>query len=445
MKTKVLLSVLAVFLMLTSFSQNTPFYFSFTAVDSEAYVPLDSIKIMNGTQGEDTTLYWPDTVLSVFYVGIHGISGEGNAFQLFRNYPNPVTNQTNVSLYVPERDVVNISVTDLTGKLILAFGETLDQGLHSFSFSPGPGTLYFLAARWRGISHGIKILHPDNHSYGQCRLDYLGCKGSSPGLRTAGVIQNFTFNAGDALLCIGYAAGLQSGITDSPDASGSYTFQFATNIPCPGIPTVIYEGQVYNTIQIFSQCWIKENMNAGTMVPGTQEMADNGILEKYCHSNVSDSCTKYGGLYQWGEMMQYDTLEGSQGICPPGWHLPTDEEWKVLEGSVDSQYGIGNGIWDLSGLRGFDAGKNLKTTTGWTNNGNGTDMFGFSAMPGSYRILPGTFDLTGNEGVWWTSSAVDASRAWYVNIHFFSPKIGKWDDMWSLKEYGFSARCIKDL
>lgn len=143
-------------------------------------------------------------------------------------------------------------------------------------------------------------------------------------------------------------------------------------------------------------------------------------------------------------MMQYDTLQGSQGICPPGWHLPTDEEWKVLEGSVDSQFGIGHGIWDLWGLRGFDAGKNLKTTTGWYNNGNGTDLFGFSAMPGSYRILAGTFDLTGHEGVWWTSSTAGPGKAWYVNLHYFSPKIGKWDDMWSMREYGFSARCLKD-
>ncbi len=55
-------------------------------------------------------------------------------------------------------------------------------------------------------------------------------------------------------------------------------------------------------------------------------------------------------LYQWEEMMQYTTQQGAQGICPPGWHLPTDEEWKVLEGAVDSQYGIGDPEWDIERL-----------------------------------------------------------------------------------------------
>jgi uncharacterized protein (TIGR02145 family) len=129
----------------------------------------------------------------------------------------------------------------------------------------------------------------------------------------------------------------------------SYTFQFATNIPCPGMPTVEYEGQVYNTIQIFSQCWLKENLNVGMMIPEAKDQSNNGIIEKYCYNNEPDSCAKYGGLYRWDEMMQYTTQQGTQGICPPGWHLPTDEEWKVLEGAVDSQYGIGDirmgGLW----------------------------------------------------------------------------------------------------
>ena len=86
------------------------------------------------------------------------------------------------------------------------------------------------------------------------------------------------------------------------------------------------------------------------MIHGTMEQSNNGIIEKYCYNNEPDSCTKYGGLYQWNEMMQYTTQQGAQGICPPGWHLPTDEEWKVLEGAVDSQYGIGDPEWDNCGI-----------------------------------------------------------------------------------------------
>jgi uncharacterized protein (TIGR02145 family) len=168
------------------------------------------------------------------------------------------------------------------------------------------------------------------------------------------------------------------------------------------------------------------------------------VIEKYCYDNKPDSCTKYGGLYQWDEMMQYTTQQGSQGICPPGWHLPADEELRVLEGAVDSQYGIGNPSWDNDGLRGFDAGKNLKTTTGWSNSGNGTDLFGFSARPGGYRLTSGGFEGYCQEAVWWNSTEYESDRAWYHVILFFSPKIGRYNDMYSYHEYGFSVRCVRN-
>jgi hypothetical protein len=88
-----------------------------------------------------------------------------------------------------------------------------------------------------------------------------------------------------------------SGIIGAPVTNETYTFPFATNIPCPGTPTVTYEGQDYNTIQIFSQCWFKENLITGTMIPGTHAISNNSVIEKYCYDNVVDSCTKYGGLY----------------------------------------------------------------------------------------------------------------------------------------------------
>jgi uncharacterized protein (TIGR02145 family) len=244
------------------------------------------------------------------------------------------------------------------------------------------------------------------------------------------------------LLHIGFANGLESGMLDTPEENTSYTFQFATNIPCPGTPTVDYEGQVYNTIQIFSQCWLKENLNVGTMIPGTVYMTDNGILEKYCYNNEPDCCTKYGGLYQWDEMMQYTTQQGAQGICPPGWHLPTDEEWKVLEGVVDSQYGIGHNTWDLSYWRGFDAGTNMKSTSGWYGNGNGTDLFGFSGLSGGYRNFSSAyFDGIVSNGGWWVSTEYDYGSAWSRGVDFLDPIVRRvLDD----KEHGFSVRCLRD-
>jgi uncharacterized protein (TIGR02145 family) len=178
----------------------------------------------------------------------------------------------------------------------------------------------------------------------------------------------------------------ESGILDRPVSNESYRFQFANNIPCIGTPMVVYEWQVYHTLQVFSQCWLKWNLNIGEMVDSLQEQTDNGYVEKYCIGNSPDSCEKYGGLYQWWEIMKYTSQEGTKGICPDGWHIPTDEEGKVLDGAVDTQYGIGDSIWDEGWYRGFDGGTNLKSTKSWSWNGCGTDRFGYAALPGGRRV-----------------------------------------------------------
>jgi uncharacterized protein (TIGR02145 family) len=442
---KISLFIAPAILFITGVSgQRSSLDLTFTANDSAAYAGLDSIRVMNRSCGGDTILYWPDTVLSLYYVSIPRISGEDDLFRVYQNYPNPVDGPTTISMFIPEKNRVRMMVSDPAGRVILQAEQTLDRGIQSFRFTPGAEELFFFTAQWGEQIRSIKMIRIFSGSTGKASLQYLG-GGGRPVPKTADAILQFCFSPGDTLLCIGYSGSLESGLLHAPETSETYTFQFASGIPCPGTPTVTYEGQVYNTIQVFSQCWLKENLNTGTMVSGTQNQTNNAIIEKYCHSNQPDSCTKYGGLYQWDEMMQYVTQQGSQGICPPGWHLPTDDEWKVLEGAVDSQYGIGHSYWDNAGLRGFDAGKNLKTTGGWNNNGNGTDLFGFSALPASYRLTDGTFEVTGIEAVWWTSTPFIPDFAWYRNIHHFSTKTGRFADSWSFKEYGFSVRCTQDF
>lgn len=442
MPTKIIFIAFFAILTLGLFSQRPVMELTFTAIDSAAYVRTDSIKVMNRTQGGDTVLYWPDTVLSIYYVGTPEISKGENSFQVFQNYPNPVANQTTVSLYVPGNDKVSLTVTDILGRMTVQRERVLEKGKHSFRFTPGNSSLYFFTARWQGQGSSIKILRSGFHSGGTAILEYTGSEDYNPQLKAIDAIQDFSYSPGDVLLYIGYANGLESGMLDAPQESTTYTFQFATNIPCPETPTVEYEGQVYNSTQIFSQCWLKENLNVGTMIPGTIEQSNNGTIEKYCYNNEPDSCTKYGGLYQWWEVMQYTTQPGTQGICPPGWHLPTDEEWKVLEGTVDSQYGIGDPEWDLYfEYRGFNAGRNLKTTSGWYGNGNGPDLFGFSALPGGYRLDYGSFNGISRHGNWLTSNEFDNFYIWFHSSSFMYAGVHR--DI-NPKEYGFSVRCLRD-
>ena len=212
--------------------------------------------------------------------------------------------------------------------------------------------------------------------------------------------------------------------------------------PCPGIPTVTYEGQVYNTVLIGEQCWLKENLNIGTLINGTEEMTDNGIIEKYCYDNNNTAnCDEYGGLYQWNEMMQYVTTEGTQGICPAGWHIPTDDEIKILEGTIDSQYPVGDPIWNNTGFRGYDAGLNLKSTSGWNYNLNGLDVFGFTGLPGGLRYTNGDFYYVGENTYFWSSTENNNYNAWYRSLNCYSYGVNR-DD--TGKDFGLSVRCLKD-
>jgi uncharacterized protein (TIGR02145 family) len=330
-------------------------------------------------------------------------------------------------MYIPGNGIVNIMVTDVQGRVLNNSSWQLEKGNHSFRFTPGGGNLFFLTASFNGINRSVKILKTEPNTGIRCMLDYIGSD-----------IRN------QSLIAVSLKTGFmeESGILDSPTTSETYTFQFATDIPCPGTPTVTHKGQVYNTIQIFSQCWLKENLNVGTMIPGTQTMSNDSAIEKYCYDDDPANCFTYGGLYQWDEMMQYTTTLGVQGICPPGWNLPADEEWKVLEGAVDSQYGIGDPEWDAGhGYRGFDAGLNLKSISGWTFGGNGTDLFGFSGLPGGILDYNDDFLFLGRYGLWWSSSEISGSHAWDRYLYYNSSEVLRYGN---IKDYAFSVRCVKD-
>ena len=105
---------------------------------------------------------------------------------------------------------------------------------------------------------------------------------------------------------------------------------------------VSYKGQDYNTAKIGSQCWFAENINVGKMINGEKMQTDNEVIEKYCYQNKESNCDVYGGLYQWEEAVQYNNKERAQGICPEGWHVPSDDEFCTLEQQICQNLGHKN-------------------------------------------------------------------------------------------------------
>ena len=209
----------------------------------------------------------------------------------------------------------------------------------------------------------------------------------------------------------------------------------ACGVPCAGTPTVSYGGQTYNTVQIGSQCWFKENLNIGTKINGYVEQTNNGTIEKYCFNDLFTNCNIYGGLYRWNEMMQYITTEGVQGICPTGWHIPTDAEWTTVTTFLGGII-LAGGKMKSTGT--IQAGTGLW----YSPNIGATNESGYTALPAGYLSDGGGFGEMGNYIYWWSSSEVTATSAWYRNTNYASSWLGRSSDG---KDNAFSVRCLRDF
>ncbi len=189
------------------------------------------------------------------------------------------------------------------------------------------------------------------------------------------------------------------------------------------------DGQIYNTLQIGTQCWMGQNLNIGTMIDGGIAQTDNDIIEKYCYNNISDSCTTYGGLYQFDEMMQYVTTPGVQGICPGGWHVPDNTEYTTLV-----NYLGGSAV----------AGGKMKEggTLHWSPPNTGaTNESGFTALPGGIVLDDGSFSDLTLFGYYNTSSELDTDNSWVWYLYTGSTAVNTFSIG---KDFGLSVRCIKD-
>ena len=203
------------------------------------------------------------------------------------------------------------------------------------------------------------------------------------------------------------------------------------------------DGNEYATVIIGNYEWMAENLkttryNIGTDIPNITGNGDwmGLITGAYCWYDNDESTYKdtYGALYNW-----YAVATGN--LCPAGWRVPTDDEWKNLEGTVDSQYDVGDPVWDGEGWRGYDTGTKLKATSGWNSGGNGTNDFGFSALPGGLRAIVGSYGYLGYYGYWWSSNQYSTAYAWHRDLGYDFSNVIR---LYEYKEFGFSVRCVRD-
>ncbi|MCB9496392.1 MAG: fibrobacter succinogenes major paralogous domain-containing protein [Fibrobacteria bacterium] len=201
--------------------------------------------------------------------------------------------------------------------------------------------------------------------------------------------------------------------------------------PVPSPPrssaAVCLGGQSYETVTIGSQTWMAENLayagNTGTLGA--------------CFNDDADSCAKYGRLYTWAQAMNLpDSCDSRscasqvqpkyQGICPTGWHVPDDAEWTLLVNATG-----GDSV----------AATGLKSKAGWSKEGNGTDLYGFSAMPAGYLYSEGAFVNVGVYANFWSTSESAKYEVWYRYLGSSSAVVTR---STGRKSIGFSVRCLED-
>lgn len=171
------------------------------------------------------------------------------------------------------------------------------------------------------------------------------------------------------------------------------------------------DGNSYKTVKIGSQIWMAENLKVKTE-------------DSRCYEDKESNCQKYGRLYNW---------EAAKDACPAGWHLPSRAEWATLIVAVDGsivEYALEN-----------TAGFKLKSSSGWYSSGNGTDAFGFSALPVGTRSHNGRYYSEGNVAYFWSSTEDDSDFAYSMSLLYNNDDAGLY---YFTKDFGFSVRCLKD-
>ena len=237
-----------------------------------------------------------------------------------------------------------------------------------------------------------------------------------------------------------------SSVESSSSESSSSSVALAT--PCKtatednceyGSLTDERDGKTYKTVKIGEQVWMAENLNYAYLQP-TETMDSSS----FCYKDNASNCDKFGRLYLWSAIIDSTRLATDannpkdcgfqkecdlgkiQGICPDGWHIPTNDEFKTLMAAVG-----GDSI----------ACKMLKSTSGWSNYGSGTDPFGFTALPGNIRFNDGTFNYENEYAQFWSTR--EFSKLYGNTLYLFTNNKNAYISV-TQKKHAVSLRCIKD-
>jgi uncharacterized protein (TIGR02145 family) len=203
-----------------------------------------------------------------------------------------------------------------------------------------------------------------------------------------------------------------------------------------------FDNNLYKTVKIVNQTWLAENLKTTryrngdligtTALPATNISGENAPKYQWAYEGDESNMTAYGLLYTW-----YAATD-SRGLCPTGWHLPTDAEWHTLALSLDAEAQI------IDGMESITAGGKLREagTSHWTSPNTGANNISlFSALPGGYRYYDGKYNDIKNSAIFCSSTENNSDDIWNRYLFFSAANLNRAPDY---KNNGYSVRCIKD-
>lgn len=454
MKRNLLLATLTLTVLSLAAQNSVTVTFTCRTTDS-LYVPPDYIVVENLDREWTETIPFPDTVYQLL-VGT-GISDYSESFGLAVS-PNPFDGVTAVNCNLPMTGDVTVTVTDLTGRTIVTRrAEIQHPDCYGLLISLSRPGVYLTSIRQAGKTATAKLVNTGYGSKDAVELNGIAKEVSKT--RQAGASSKASsthpFQIGDQMRYVAYASDNPSHDTVLfQNGSDTVTLVFdpfpelGDSLPCPGTPTVTdYDGNVYSTVKIGTQCWMRENLRVthyadGTEIPLGGELASFTEPFYYNHPIGNLTFEERGYLYNGtalmnGESYTYDVNPPLiQGVCPDGWHVPAIVEWEELISYLGDQSEYCCGIQNHTG-------KSLAAKTSWpespyyccvgqdpsTNNATG-----FTAFSTGY-CLGSEFD---NSGAFFASTAPYAYRLSFNSPLFYSFYFFDGSNL------GISVRCLRD-
>jgi len=382
---------------------------------------IDSVHILNLTQGTSLTLNGSDLLHLVSALSIYSLTTYENNVQI---YPNPMSKTSKIEFYNSHPAIVCIEIFDVLGKIIIRINKQIGQGIHIFEVSglnSGVYTLNVFTSDWK---YSNKIISISDNS-GITSIKYLNSNFISKQVNAFKSIENIVqmqYNDGEILLFTCYSNNYSTIVTLVPTGNNNIVFEL---LSCTD-----GDNNDYTVVTIGTQTWMAENLkttkyNDGNLIPLVTNSTSwsNLTTPGYCwYSNDVSNMNIYGALYNW-----YTVNTGN--LCPIGWHVPSYTEWNTLINYLGGQLIAGGKLKEIGTLH-------------WTSPNTGAiNSTGFSALAGGFINKTGCFASIHNSGLWWCSSEIvsDTTSADCIGMSY---SIIECDPQIQYKKYGFSVRCV---